>query len=176
MKKIRLKKSDLTPSLLQQLLEYDPLTGFLYWKERNDCPEFNTKHAGKQAGSKGKKGYIYVSVYSRPIFAHRVAWAIHYGVLAPTEIDHIDGDGTNNSISNLRDANRFENNQNTGRRKHNKSGYKGVCLHKQSNLWKAEIRSNGEYRCLGYFKSAPEAHAAYVDAAHKLNGSFARTQ
>lgn len=46
---------------------------------------------------------------------HRLVWIYHYGnIPEDKELDHVDGNSLNNDISNLRLANRIENNQNRG--------------------------------------------------------------
>ena len=76
-------------------------------------------------------------------------------------VDHIDHNGLNNNISNLRWATLSENQWNTVKRCDNKSGYKGVFFHKQSNKYRAEITICGKRKYLGVFKTALEASEVY---------------
>jgi hypothetical protein len=112
------------------------------------------------------------SIGSRAHMHHDVLFLA--GIAAP-RVDHIDGDGLNNQLSNLRPATNAENMWNRGRTRKNSSGYKGVYAAKEDGLWRAVIRCNGKQHHLGYFDSAEEAAAAYDQAAVQLHGQFART-
>ncbi len=90
------------------------------------------------------------------------------------QVDHINGDVHDNRRSNLRLATHAENHRNTKRPTTNKSGYKGVSWHKEARKWRATISSHGQWKHLGFFDTPQEAHRAYIDAAAKLNGDFAR--
>lgn len=88
-------------------------------------------------------------------------------------VDHIDQNPLNNCRSNLRLATRAQNGQNRKVNQNNKSGYKGVCLHKRNNTWRASITINGKSKTLGYFKTPELAAEAYNRAALKHFGEFA---
>jgi hypothetical protein len=87
------------------------------------------------------------------------------------EVDHIDGNGLNNSRANLRDA-QGQNKQNVGFRANNTSGYKGVK--KNKDKWEVNIRSAGDKVYLGVFTNKREAREAYDFACITLHGDFAR--
>jgi hypothetical protein len=89
-------------------------------------------------------------------------------------VDHIDGDGLNNSRPNLRIATNGQNQRNRGMARHNTSGYKGVT--KQGKRWRASIGVNGKNLKLGVFASKEEAYQAYCEAAEKYHGEFANTE
>lgn len=89
------------------------------------------------------------------------------------EVDHIDGNGLNNQRANLRVCTRTQNRQNVGAMKNNKSGYKGVTLHKVTGKWLAQIRANGKHYHLGLFTDPKEASAAYIEACEKYHGEYA---
>ena len=73
---------------------------------------------------------------SRTISMHRV-------IMNPSKemcIDHIDGNPLNNQKSNLRICTHGENMRNCKTtRKNNTSGFRGVYLHKASNMWHSRI-------------------------------------
>jgi HNH endonuclease len=87
-------------------------------------------------------------------------------------VDHIDHNTLDNRRSNLRICTVGQNNINHGRiRSDNKSGFMGVCKHK--NRWQAYIYYNHRcYNC-GRFKTPEEAAAARDRFAKILHGEFA---
>jgi hypothetical protein len=98
------------------------------------------------------------------------------GEWPPHEIDHIDLDGDNNRWANLREATHRENARNAKMRSHNKAGFKGVCLDKRRNLWRATIHDGKKQVWLGYFPTAEDAHVAYREASERLHGEYGRLQ
>ena len=85
--------------------------------------------------------------------------------------DHINHDTLDNRRSNLRIATHAQNQWNTGVRKCNTSGFKGVD--RRGRWWHARIGVNGKRHFLGSFASPESAHAAYCEAAARLHGRFA---
>lgn len=131
---------------------------------------------GQIAGCKMRIGdgreYVVISVDSRQYSEHRLAWFYTYGVWPGDELDHKDGNGLNNSIDNLREADSVQNQGNTRARRNNKLGIKGVRL--IGSAYRAEIKPNGKTIHLGNFKTPEEANEAYMKAAKVYYGEFAR--
>jgi hypothetical protein len=112
-------------------------------------------------GDKGK-GYLSVRVGSKKYLVHRViALAFLDDFHNLPDVDHIDNDGTNNDLSNLRMATHLDN-CNAGRRKRNgcSSQYVGVCFPKGGKKWQAACGINGKFKYLGYFDDEHEAAVA----------------
>ena len=86
------------------------------------------------------------------------------------EVDHINRDKLDNRVSNLRLCTRAENNQNRGKFSNNKSGLKGA--YPKRGKYQSTIRYNGKTIYLGTFKTAIEAHKAYIAKAKQLHGKF----
>jgi hypothetical protein len=157
---------------LSELLAYE--NGNLFWKHReNAMPRWNTRYAGKQAFTADRQGYKTGSIHNRVYQAHRVIWAMHHGRWPQGQIDHINGDRSDNRIENLREVDAFLNSQNAKRRADNTSGTAGVTFFKGRNQWTARICVNGRKHHLGYFPSAEDAAAARKEAEIKL-GFLAR--
>ena len=146
--------------------------GHLYWRENRGK---RTK-AGDRAGStttRPTQQYRHIQFDRKLYQEHRLIFLMHRGYL-PDEIDHIDRNGLNNDIENLRAATRSQNGCNRGAPKNNTSGFKGVSYSKGRQLYEAEIRVGGKRYRLGRFPSARQAHEAYKAAATKLHNEFAR--
>jgi hypothetical protein len=76
-------------------------------------------------------------------------------------VDHIDGNKTNNRLSNLRWVTRSQN-------QHNRVNAKGYYWNKQSNKWHAQLSIEYKLRYLGSFNTEAEARAAYLGASELL--------
>lgn len=83
-----------------------------------------------------------------------------YGSWPKSELDHINGVRTDNSIGNLRESNRFEQNQKLSTRSDNNSGIKGVSKRERDGKWKAAITIDGTYKFLGDFDTKSDAALA----------------
>lgn len=162
---------------LKDMLDYDPATGHFTWKSRADTPVWwNSKYAGKRAGSLDAYGYCVLRINSRTYKAHRIAWFYMTGAMPSkdVEIDHINGDRIGNSFANLRLADDWQNAANAKTRKDNTSGAKGVSWHKRIGKWQAQISDAGKHKSLGYFESISKAQEAYRNRSLELHGEFAR--
>lgn len=102
-----------------------------------------TKKDAIAGGSTGK--YWAVSVYNKKYLVHVVIWNIFNGSIPlGMDIDHIDGNGLNNKLENLRLVTRSGNARNCRRRKDNASGTVGVNLYERfrgealEQTWRAE--------------------------------------
>ena len=83
-------------------------------------------------------------------------------------LDHKDGNRLNNKFSNLREVTKKQNNENRGKQKNNKTGFKGVCLNARLQKYVAQIQHNGNTVYLGVFKTPQEASLVYQSAAKEL--------
>lgn len=103
----------------------------------------------------------------------RAAWLHFHGEWPAGDIDHINRNSSDDRIVNLRQATRQQNMANKTIHKNNKSGFKGVHLHKQTGKWRAAIRKDRTTIYLGLHITKEEAHRVYLDAASRLFGNFA---
>ena len=150
---------------LRECLSYDSTTGRFTWLK-----VFRGVTLGATAGSSDARGAVFIRVDGGRYPAHRLAWFYVNGVWPAFEIDHINGDPSDNRIANLRDVPHRTNQQNfkAAFKTNASSGLLGVSLHKASGLYRARITA-GQERCLGYFKTPDEAHAAYLAAKRMLH-------
>jgi hypothetical protein len=112
---------------------------------------------------KGKKGCF--------IYLHRFIWeTINGSIPHGMVIDHINGDGLDNRLSNLRLVTQHENITNSYARRAGltSSKYPGVYWHNASKKWQAQIRVSGKPYYLGYYASEIEAHQAYLAAKESM--------
>jgi len=121
-----------------------------------------------------RDGYRLVSVDGQQYSAHRLAWRLMRGQWPSMQVDHANMDRADNRWGNLREATKAENQANVPRRRTNKSGLKGVSWHKQIRKWVGYLQVSGKNRNLGTFNCPAAAHFAYVVAAEKAFGEFAR--
>jgi hypothetical protein len=158
----------LSAERLRELFSYDPLTGVLCWRVNK-----GRVRAGDVAGSPHCGGYLAVTADQCRLLVHRVAWAIHSGEW-PDSIDHANGNRRDNRLENLRAATLSQNTANSKRYSTNSSGFKGVSLIPSTGRYRAYITHDGRQNWLGSFVSPEDAHAAYLAAAERLYGEFAR--
>ena len=105
---------------------------------------------------------------------HRLAWFFVYKEMPNQLIDHINGIRSDNRIENLRVVTFFENAQNLKAHKDNKSKLKGAYWNEQNKNWRSSICVNGKVMNLGSYKTAEEAHCAYVKTSkeHQTHGIY----
>lgn len=170
---------NITVERLRALLEYEPDTGVLRWRRRaadtfeptaawtaeRHSASWNSRWAGKVAGSTRGDGYVVLCVDCVDLLAHRVIWAMLKGAWPAGDVDHKDGDPGNNRERNLRDGSTSFNIQNQ-RAPHsdNDSGYLGVSRERRRGYFVANIYVNGKNKYLGSFDDPLEAHKEYLKA------------
>jgi len=169
----------LTKEYVNSLFDYDPDTGILTWKYREDVKQignWNARFAGKSAG------YIDTSdglprkrtvINGIGYYNSNIIWLWYYGSL-PLEIDHEDGDALNDRIRNLRAVTHIQNSMNKKKYKNNSSGIKGVKWHKASNKWMAVISVNRREIYLGIFNTIEEASIVRKQAEIQYYGEYVR--
>ncbi len=159
-----------TIEYLRSVLSFDQETGEF---NRISKSGPNVK-VGAPAGHAHASGYRYITVKGKKYAAHRLAWFYAHGRWPSAQLDHVNGDTSDNRLVNLREAEFAENTVNRRIYKNNKSGYKGVSFHKASGQWRARIYHKKQCTELGGFASAEEAARAYDAAAKKQHGKFAQ--
>lgn len=169
---------------LRERFHYDPETGILTHKPRprswffseNLFRAWNGRCANKQAGTPvvmtDGGTYLQTGIDGKHVLVHRVIWKWMTDE-DPDQVDHWDGDGTNNRWANLRNATDSQN-------KCNKPGNgilpKGVAPTRNGLRWYAKIQVGRKQTYLGTFDTPEAAYAAYCKAAAELHGEFARLE
>lgn len=161
------QRDSLTSERLRALLSYDPATG-TFTRRISRC----RWRAGETAGAPNR-GYVQIKIDNVLHAAHRLAWLHTTGSWPTGDIDHIDGNRSNNAFANLRDVTRGINAQNLRRaRRDSQSGLLGSFKkkdRKQKDRWQAQISLNGVLHYIGIYDTAEEAHAAYVAAKRRMH-------
>jgi hypothetical protein len=155
--------SDCLEESLKEALSYDPASGEFTWLKGG----FGKAKQGEVAGRMLNSGYWQLFFRGKAHSAHRVAFLFVTGDWPSRNVDHIDGNRSNNAWANLRECSTAENHQNRKIPVTNTSGYMGVFL--DSGRWRARIRAGGKRISLGFFESRELASQAYLEAKSKLH-------
>ena len=153
---------------LMRRMNYNPDTGIFSWKVDSVRGHFKV---GDRADRPCSYGYRRLFIDTQPYLVHRLAWFYVHAEWPPNQVDHINGDRSDNRLSNLRLADHQQNQANSPRRSTKSSKFKGV--YKYGNRWKAFIGLNRKTRYLGTFKTEAEAANAYMTVARSAFGDFA---
>lgn len=155
----------LTHNELIKILSYCSETGKFTWI---NPPSPSKVKVGDVAGTMMSDGYRSITINSKMHKEHRLAWLYMTGEWPSKKMDHINRNRGDNRWANLRLATYSENTAN--RTGHNRYGFKGVstnsrCVTKPYRA-QIEVRENGRRKSisLGTFKTALEAHEAYMTA------------
>ncbi len=173
----------LSPDVLRQLLRYEPETGRLFWRERQASmfqsgkgrytadrasKIWHSKYCGMEAfGLDASEGYLRGSMAGHKVYAHRVIWAMQTGAWPADDIDHINGDRSDNSWVNLRSVPRRINAKNAKLRSTNTSGVMGVLQYGNNGKWRSLIMVDGKKIHLGCHDTFESASAARKAAESK---------
>lgn len=170
----------LTQEELNRLFIYDPESGHLVWRRREqsdfkaerDWRAWNSNNAGSVAGSPNNFGHIRVRYNNKFYLAHRLIWKMVNGE-DPEIIDHINGNPADNRIENLRSASIFSNMRNVRTRSERKGRCFGVF--RIGRRWVVRIGEEGKQVQIGTFTRLHEAIAIrkcaeIVRGYHPLHG------
>lgn len=160
--------SELTQQRLIELVSYNPETGEFI----NKISRGNLIAGCNIGGIDNSNGYARICIDGKRYKAHRLAWLYVYGNFPKNFIDHVDGNKSNNKISNLRECSHAQNHQNRLKNSTNNCGFLGVHFSISTGKYRAQIQLDGENRHIGLFDSPEEAHNAYLSEKknlHKFN-------
>lgn len=131
---------------VSELVEYAPeYESGLKWKAKGKRGLGRQYVIGAMAGKPHKDfGYFYVHIKGKKYRTHRVVCALHGLDVLNMQVDHIDGDRSNNRIENLRVVGQIENGRNQKMKSTNKTGFVGLSrsYHSGGFHWKAHWRVN----------------------------------
>lgn len=152
-------------NLLRTLFSYNADTGEFV---RLYVPARGAKD--KPTGSIANNGYLQLKIKGKVYSQHRLAWLYVYGTWPSQNIDHINGNRTDNRISNLRDVSQAVNvkNRRTAKRT-NSTGVLGVTRSRRTGRFEACIRFDGRTIRIGSFLTAEDAGDAYMAAKRQYH-------
>lgn len=151
----------LTQEFLLEWFDYCADSGKLRWKKQK-----GRARAGDFAGTPGHHGYTQICINGIQRRLHQLIWIWHFGSIAEgLQVDHINGDCTDNHIQNLRIVDSRGNNTNTPIHRNGRlPGY----IRRAGNRFEAKLVVRGKYAYLGTYATEKEAHQAYTDAVASL--------
>jgi len=141
-----------TKEFLDEHCEFSEEHKTLVWKKKPS----NRAVIGQPVGSLTKGGYW----RSKNQLVHRLIWLMSYGEIPEEDIDHINGNRSDNRLENLREVSRMENLWN----RHNVKGY---IFNPSTRKYQARICHNYKRIHIGVFDTPEEATAAYMKAKHE---------
>lgn len=161
---------ELTQDNLLNVIEYIPETGEFIRLVTMGAVALR----GSSAGALTKAGYSIIALGKNRYYAHRLAYFYMLGVMPTDDIDHLDGNPSNNSWINLRDATKSENMANQKLRIDNISGVKGVIYRKEYDNYGVTITKAGKRIWLGSYPTLEEASEIAIKGREQLHKEFAR--
>jgi hypothetical protein len=155
--------NDITEETLKKRLNLNKETGVFTWNS-----------TGKLAGYTNPDGYCFIRLNYRLYRVHRLVWLYEKGYFPSKELDHIDGNPSNNRLNNLRECSSSENKCNATLRKDNTSKIKGVHFYKAAQKWQVYLSYKKTRHFLGYYESFLDACCVIITARQKLHKEFAK--
>jgi hypothetical protein len=153
-----------TQKNLKRFCHYDPNTGVfrriarLTWKG-------NIVQCDTAPSKPSSYGYYQINIFGRPYAVHRLIFLYMTGSFPKHDVDHINGDRTDNRWLNLRQVTRRENMMNVGVRSNSTTRVTGVSRRKDTGKYVAYIDVAGKRTRLGEFPTLHEAAAARASAS-----------
>ena len=105
----------------------------------------------------GGDGYLRVKIDGSAFLLHRIAYLYINGLMPTNEIDHINGNKSDNRICNLRDVTTSLNQMNRRMQSNNKSGLTGVSWNHRRIKWKVTMTAESNVVFMGFFDSLLDA-------------------
>jgi hypothetical protein len=146
---------------------YHPETGLFSWKKDHEYAK--TIKAGDVISPNARSmGYRVACINKVRFYQHKLVWLYVHKQWPDRQIDHINGDKSDNRIENLRLATHSQNQHNRKKLK-SRSGLVGAYRSSRGNTWYSTIMANNKKNYLGTFKTAEEAAQAYAKAKKELH-------
>ena len=157
---VMLQKEDIL-----DIFNYNINTGIFTWKKSR-----RGVAKGVVAGTLRQDGYVHLCIGEERHFAHRVVYLLMEGYM-PEQVDHINGNRSDNRWENLRACTPSENSQNR-RITNSKSGFKNVNWHEQTKKWRVQVMIDGKSRSFGLYSNIEDAKRVAIIARKEIHGDF----
>lgn len=155
------KLPNLSHERLKEVLDFDPVTGFLTWK----VSPSNSVRIGERAGALHRNGGRYIAIDGEKFLGHRLAWFYAKGEWPEHDVRAINGDFDDCRIENLKDVPRVEITHLRNAPSTNTSGFIGVSRSRLPGKWQASITWNYKQIALGRsFETPEDASEIYQEA------------
>lgn len=141
--------------------------GELYWVK---SPAASVK-TGSMAGFVVSRGRKQVSIKGRHYYVHKIIYWLHHGYTS-FDIDHINGDPSDNRIDNLRKATHSQNMLNRKVGKNSSTGVKGVT--NCNDKFRVRLTVGGKLRSFGLYEDLELAELVASEVISKHHGEFGR--
>ena len=158
---------------MDDILEYNPETGDLKWKERPRS-YFNTLHAQRVWNSQNSGKSIRkpdIGINGKKYRTARVIWFLAYGYYPEGQVEFINKDDTDFRLCNLTVRSPRESGIHRSTGSLNTSGHKGIYYCNDRGAWRVHIKSNGRKISVGQFQDIGDAIAARRRAEDKYFGT-----
>lgn len=161
----------LTQSQVREIFEYREDGNLL----RKEACGGRGNLAGRVIGTKPKmtrsNRYSITKIHGEHWCVHKLIYLYHHGYV-PKQLDHINGDASDNRIENLREASSSENMMNRRIFSNNNSGHKGVSWSKSHNKWFVYMNVNKVRKNFGYYDDLEIAALLASEVRDLHHGNF----
>lgn len=167
------------PIRIEGELAYIPLTrGYEAIIDAADVPlvEGYSWSARPTRRANGTLRTVYAAQYKRVNGKNTKSFLHRFILSAPDgfDVDHVDGNGLNNTRANIRICTKAQNSYNRILDPNSPSGVKGVRWRKDNFRWEAYIKVDGRQIAIGQFTDFEVACARIVEARQQFHGEFGR--
>lgn len=148
-----IKRRPMTQERLKEFLHYEPATGWFTWRVSSAIANI-----GDRAGGHHGFGYRQMGLDYKKFLEHQLVFLYMIGEWPDGEVDHINGDKSDNRWDNLRDVTKSQNGHNKPVSRSSKTGFPGVYRHGVS--YRSRIHVEKETIDLGCHRTIAEARVA----------------
>lgn len=146
---------------LKKIVEYNPDTGVFIRDNR-------------EIGGKTFQGYLTASIKGNRFLLHRLAFLYMLGNLPSGQVDHVNGDRTDNRWANLRLVTRQQNMFNKRANLNRNLDMKNVYWMPHLKRYRVKMKINKITKHFGYFDNLEQAIERAKEVQKEYHGEYAR--